>query len=192
MESDRAMKADIETRATPRLRWPQFGLRMLLIVLAVLSVPLGWVAREFEQVRRERKAIAWVEGAGGTAYVYMDNQFCGRVKVVGLNGTQVSDVSPLAELKHVERLWLNNTRVSDLSRLAELKNLKHLDLSKTAVTDLSPLKALKKLESLRIVANSQLSDGQVQELKRALPNCEITRYVIINRGGRAITLTVQN
>ena len=60
------------------------------------------------------------------------------------------DLSPLAELENLETLHLTNAEVNDLSPLAEVKNLKALHLRKT-----------------------QVSDEQVQELRQALPNCEI-------------------
>jgi len=85
---------------------------------------------------------------------------------------RVSDLSPLAGLKSLERLGLRNTQVSDLSPLAGLKNLEWLRFDNTQVTDLSPLAELKNLEVLYL-QNTQVSDEQVQELRQALPNCEI-------------------
>ena len=67
---------------------------------------------------------------------------------LGLSNTQVSDLSPLAELKNLETLTLNDTQVSDLSSLAELKDLKTLRLNDTAVIDLLPLAELKSLRFL--------------------------------------------
>ena len=75
-----------------------------------------------------------------------------NLKWLYLINTQVSDLSPLAELKNLKVLHLiNNTQVSDLSSLAELKNLLQLDLRNTLV-----------------------SDEQLQRLQQALPNCDIS------------------
>jgi hypothetical protein len=123
-----------------------------------------------------------------------DKWFGERVWRVDLQNSQVSDVSPLAALKSLEYLSLDNTQVSDLSPLAELENLRELHFRRTAVSDLSPLAKLgnlillvlsdtqvndlsplaelKNLKWLRL-HNTQVSDEQVQELRQALPNCEI-------------------
>ena len=169
------MDADTEKTAKPRRRWFRFSLRTLLIVVTVLAVPLGWVGRKMGQVRRERATITWVEDMGGRVYyrsrlyrtyegrLYRtderswwekstDKWFGERVRVARLGNTQVSDLSPLVELKGLKWLYLDNTSVSDLSPLAELKNLRELALYNTPV-----------------------SDEQVQKLRQALPQCEINR-----------------
>jgi Leucine-rich repeat (LRR) protein len=69
-------------------------------------------------------------------------------------------------------LYLSNTQVSDLSPLAEFKNLAYLHIGDTRVNDLSPLAELKNLRELYL-RNTQVSDEQVQELRQALPNCNI-------------------
>jgi hypothetical protein len=199
------MDASTEQPAPPRRRWFRFSLRTLLILVTLLSVPLEWVAWKRGQ---ERAAISWVEKMGGyVVYEYrykLDNRnwweestdkwFRERVRGVCLRNTPVSDLSPLAELKHLEGLnlysagvkdlsplaeltkleilTLSYTQVSDLSPLAELKNLEQLFLINTQVSDLSPLVELKNLYHLRL-DNTQVSDEQVQELRQALPNCSI-------------------
>jgi hypothetical protein len=205
------MDAPADKPAKHRRRWFRFSLRTLLIVVTILSVPLGWVGWKRKQVRQERVTITWVEKMGGDAYFSplnygkrswweesTDKWFGERVWSVCLDNTQVSDLSPLAELKNLELLELENTQVSDLSPLAELKNLELLELDNTQVSDLSPLAELKNLELLWLhntqvsdvsplaelkslkklyLDNTQVSDEQVQELRQALPNCEIRHSV---------------
>jgi hypothetical protein len=180
------MDASIEKPAEPRRRWFRFSLRLLLIVVTVLAVPLGWIGWELRQVRREQATITWiVETGGGVNYQSnfkpddrswweesTDKWFGERVCWVSLDNTQVSDLSPLAELKNLKTLSLDQTQVSDLSPLAELKKLEVLYLSHTQVSDLSPLAELKNLEWLYL-HNTKVSDEQVQELRQALPNCHI-------------------
>ena len=65
--------------------------------------------------------------------------------------------------------------LGDLSPLAELKNLKLLRLIRAQVSDLSPLVELKNLETLGL-HNTPVSEEQVQELRQALPNCNIRHW----------------
>jgi Leucine-rich repeat (LRR) protein len=185
------MDAPAEKPAKPR-RWFRFSLRTLLIVVTISSVPLGWVGWRLGQARRERATTTWIEEMGGE--VSRRSLFSGRVWSVSFQNTPVSDLSPLAELKSLETLALHNTQVSDLSLLAELKNLKQLYLSNMQVSDLSPLSELKNLEGLGLygtqvsdlsplaelknlewlgLEDTQVSEEQVQELRQALPNCNI-------------------
>jgi len=198
------MDPGTEETAKPRRRWLRFSLRTLIMV-TVLAVPLGWVGWKLGQVRSERATITWVEEMGGNVIFHYENDkswweestdklFGERVrwvnlintqvsdlsplaelknlKILTLNNTQVSDLSPLAEVKYLKILTLNNTQVSDLSPLAEVKNLEWLNLRNTQVSDLSPLAELKNLEELDL-SNTQVSDEQAQELRQALPYCEI-------------------
>jgi Leucine-rich repeat (LRR) protein len=193
---------------TKSRRWFRFRLRTLLVMVTLLSVPLGWVGWELDQRRREKATIDWVEKMGGQVDFLSsfpiderswweqtkDKWFGEKVLFVNLNDTQLSDLSPLSELKNLELLYLDDTQVSDLSPLAELKNIGTLDLSGTKVSNLSPLAELENLNVLFLM-NTQLSDlsplaklknletlmgfgrlvseEQVEELKKALPNCEI-------------------
>ena len=54
--------------------------------------------------------------------------------------SQISDIAPLANLKHLEHLTLSNTNVRDLSPLQGLTKLRWLRLTGSQVTDLSPLR----------------------------------------------------
>ena len=58
------------------------------------------------------------------------------------HGSKVTDVTPLAGLKKLERLDLYQSPVSDLSPLAGLTNLIYLDLRGTQVREVTPLAGL--------------------------------------------------
>ena len=93
---------------------------------------------------------------------------------IHLARVQVSDLSHLAEMKNLEVLIFIKTQVSDLSPLAGVKNLKEVVLNRTKVSDLPPLAELKNLKRLELVfVKVSDKDKQVQELRLALPNCEI-------------------
>jgi Leucine-rich repeat (LRR) protein len=73
-----------------------------------------------------------------------------KLQIVYLGETQISDLTPLAEMKALWLLTLNATRVSDLSPLAGLTGLRDLDLDQTKVSDLSPLAGLTGLTGLSV------------------------------------------
>ena len=190
-----------ETPAKPRRRWLRFRLRTLLILVTVSGAVLGWVGWELEQVRKEKEVIAWVIEIGGEigyrqelSFFSKDRWFGVRVTEANIHGRRTSNLSMLAKLKNLETINLCGTKASDLSPLSELKNLRKLDISYTKVIDLSPLAELENLETLHLtnaevndlsplaevknlkalhLRKTQVSDEQVQELRQALPNCEI-------------------
>ena len=103
------------------------------------------------------------------------------LKTLSLRQTRVTDAgaSRISEdSTHLDHLFLDDTRVSDAGMvdLAELTNLKGLSLDGTQVTDrgLMHLGGLSQLESLWL-KKTQVTDAGVQELKNALPNCQIIR-----------------
>ena len=64
--------------------------------------------------------------------------------------TGLRDLTPLARLPNLKRLYLNSTFVNDLAPLAELHNLEALDLSFSDVSDLAPLASLVNLTTLNL------------------------------------------
>ena len=71
--------------------------------------------------------------------------------------TGVSDLSPLAGLSKLERLYFNHAPVSDVSPLAGLTNMKRLEIFYAEEPNLEPLKGLTRLEILA-VGRSGVSD----------------------------------
>ena len=80
------------------------------------------------------------------------------LKTFRLTGSQLSDITPLANLTALT--WLNigyNSQLSDITPLANLTALTYLNLEKNQISDVTPLKNLTKLTYLNIFDN-QLSD----------------------------------
>ncbi|MCL2755333.1 MAG: leucine-rich repeat domain-containing protein, partial [Oscillospiraceae bacterium] len=113
---------------------------------------------------------------------------------LGISGNQITDISPLVELKELISLSIADNQVSDLSPLGELKNLGSLIASGNLITDLTPLSSLEKLMVLHVpnnqiadvtplmamstltsvnVFNNRLSAEQIEELKNALTDTTV-------------------
>ena len=72
----------------------------------------------------------------------------------------------------LRELDLSFNQLSDVSALAELKALEVLDLSGNHIELLQPLNQLTGLKKLYLTGNP-LSEGQLEALRAALPDCEI-------------------
>ena len=80
-------------------------------------------------------------------------------------------------------LYSDSTQISDLECLRGLTNLKNLVIAHTQVVNLEPLMGLKNLKNLIIENCPNITDDQVEELQKVLPNLNITRNRP-NRGGQ--------
>jgi len=77
---------------------------------------------------------------------------------IRLWGDNISDLSPLAELKNLKALRISDTQVSDLSPLAGLQNLQAITIERSPVSDLSPLVGMPSLREIHIEGVSSLKD----------------------------------
>ena len=71
-----------------------------------------------------------------------------------ITGTNISDISGLAELTQLTHLDLGENSISDISALANLKELIELRLDSNLITDISPLSGLTNLKELSLTDNS--------------------------------------
>ena len=132
------MSSEEKQLPKPKRRRFQLRLRSLLVLVTLASVAFGWVGWELDQRRREKPVIAWVDKMGGVVLFEADPSsgfetswwkktndtlFGESVLVLSIDGTELRDLSPLAELKNLGQLVLSGTKVSDLSPLAGLKPL---------------------------------------------------------------------
>ena len=101
-----------------------------------------------------------------------------QLETLRLDNTKISD-SGLVHIRGLRRLKLLDlcsTSISDggLKQLSLLTRLEDLDLSYTAISD-DAVEHLKCLQNLKIlnVRNTRISIAGVNELHKALPNCQI-------------------
>jgi internalin A len=94
-------------------------------------------------------------------------------------GNGVSNIAEVRNLTNLKELNLGNSKpqnsvhiISDITPLTNLKKLEKLYLNGNNITDVTPLLGLTNLQVL-YVNDNPLSEGAVQALKNALPKCEI-------------------
>lgn len=88
-----------------------------------------------------------------------------RLQSLDLAGNQIQDVTPLGTLAALQYLRLERNQVCDIGPLAALERLNSLYLSHNQITDIGPVKGLKKLWSLYLDHNQICDLTPVAELK---------------------------
>ena len=92
---------------------------------------------------------------------------------LSLRFNQLTDVEGLEKLTQLKRLYLFGNELTDVKGLEKLTQLEYLDLIKNQLTNLKGLENLTQLELLRLDDNPALTKAQIDELKKALPKCDI-------------------
>jgi hypothetical protein len=106
-----------------------------------------------------RKLVELNEGFDGDVTPDIEG---GTVTGLRIRGQQVTDISPVRELKGLRSLDCSDTKVSDLSPLNDMK-LTKLKCNFTPVSDLSPLKDM---QLLILDCSNTRTDGATQDLAR--------------------------
>jgi hypothetical protein len=179
------------TASHPERRWVQYRLRILLVVVAVLAIPSGWLVAQVLQARRERLAAAAIEELGvevgwsepsGPTWLWallgddlIDGRHVDAVQLIGDKGTDAA-LEHLKVLDQVQILDLTGSEVTNagLQDLRGLNQLQSLWLCGTQVSDdgLENLKGLNSLQDLYL-AKTKVTDAGIKRLQQALPHCKI-------------------
>ena len=98
-----------------------------------------------------------------------------RLEELDLNHNEITsiyqfEISPSRST--LVRLNLSDNQISDVMSLSFLTTLEELDLSGNGIPAVSGLKKIQTLKRLNLSGNP-LAEGQLEELKEALPNCVI-------------------
>ena len=177
----------IEGPQEPELRWYQFSLRTMFLVMLAFGVASAWLGAGLEGARRNRRAAAEIhkvqariERLGGSVgFHYQDHpdsldELFGNPGVFDINEVDGQGAFGDAELKELggltrlESLRLHNTQVTDagLRELRGLTRLESLQLSNTQVTDagLKHLRGRTSLWKLNL-AGTQVTDAGLEHLR---------------------------
>lgn len=86
-------------------------------------------------------------------------------------GTGVSDLSPLAGLEKLKFINARMTKITDLSSVVKIKNLTAIDLLRTEVSDISPLAKMEKMTEI------MLCTTKVEDLSPLYPIAKRITYL---------------
>jgi hypothetical protein len=167
------------TESTPsRRRWFQFGLRTLLILVAVVAVLLGWITNERRQSRHEQEIAEQLRHGDGWLMVTLGVPYDPMKLPIRHRFSTTSHVQEHPKVwwralaarifgKRILAIEVSRSiGVDDLSPLVGLTNLELVYLGATSIKDLSPLAFSPNLRVLHI-GGTQVSDvGPLATLKQ--------------------------
>ena len=96
-----------------------------------------------------------------------------KLTALSLNHNQLTDVKGLEKLPQLKMLWLTANHLTDVKGLEKLTQLKCLYLNQNKLTDVKGLEKFTQLKFLILDGNPALTKAQIDQLKKALPDCKI-------------------
>jgi len=97
-----------------------------------------------------------------------------QLKKLHLYKNQLTDVKGLEKLTQLTVLNLHNNQLTSVKGLEKLTQLTELVLEVNQLTDVKGLEKLTQLELLTLSDNPDLTKTQIDALKKALPECNIS------------------
>jgi len=108
------------------------------------------------RVAGKGKKIASLEGL----------QHCRFLLDIDLENNEISDCTPLRDLKLVQKLTLSGNKIETIEPLKELASLQYLDVSRNAIQDLEPIRKMRILRSLYFEENQIRSLAPLEPCKK--------------------------
>ncbi len=87
----------------------------------------------------------------------------------------LKNIDFVSEMKKLEILDIQENHVTDISPIKNLTHLKELNIAYNDISDFSVLYEMKNLGYL-FVKGENITDEQLEELRKNLPECEISNY----------------
>ncbi|MEJ2647634.1 MAG: leucine-rich repeat domain-containing protein [Sedimentisphaerales bacterium] len=94
---------------------------------------------------------------------------------LNLTEAQLYDTKVLSGLINLQELNISLTQVSDLTGIETLTKLKILNASYTRISDLEPIKNMTNLQRLDLTNCANITNEQVEDLQKSLPNLKIVK-----------------
>lgn len=124
-----------------------FDFIFVLEKLVGIEEPMPWILKAFGNLTDE-KLVQLVE----SGEIPQNVNELHLTRDYGKLGA-LTDISPLSELKNLEKLYLSNNLIKDISPLSDLTNLKELYLFDNYISDITSLRKLTNLETLYLTRN---------------------------------------
>ena len=97
-----------------------------------------------------------------------------QLKMLRLERNRLRDVKSLEKLTQLTYLSLRVNQLTDVTGLKKLDQLTKLELDYNQLTDVTGLEKLTQLKVLWLENNPDLTEAQIAQLQKALPNCSIS------------------
>ncbi len=165
-----------------KLRWLQFRLRTLLVLMALCGVAVRWAGQPIIAARQQANAVAAIEAAGGHFYKCRGKpivpgwmrRFFAPSACISVSHVEFprhsgdAEMALLADLPHVINLMGCGSHTTDagMTHISGLSELGWLNLSETQITDtgLRYLCGLSNLQDLNLT-DTHITDAGVEQLK---------------------------
>lgn len=110
--------------------------------------------------------ISTIEGkdAGVTDLTGLEK--CLSLALLDLEGNQIKDIQPIAQLREIQSLNLARNQISDLSPLTELTKLQYLHLAGNQIDNLEAIAKMENMRSLYLSKNSIQDLGPIAGLTK--------------------------
>ena len=96
-----------------------------------------------------------------------------QLESLHLSHNKLTDVKGLENLTQLKELPLDDNQLTSVKGLENLTQLEGLWLPRNQLTNVKGLKKLTRLTELDLIDNPDLTKAQIDELKKALPKCDI-------------------
>ena len=96
-----------------------------------------------------------------------------QLESLHLSHNKLTDVKGLENLTQLKELPLDDNQLTSVKGLENLTQLEGLWLPRNQLKDVKGLKKLTRLTELDLIDNPDLTKAQIDELKKALPKCDI-------------------
>jgi len=96
-----------------------------------------------------------------------------QLESLHLPHNKLTDVKGLENLTQLKELPLDDNQLTSVKSLEKLTQLEGLWLPRNQLTDVKGLEKLTRLTELDLIDNPALTKAQIDELKKALPKCDI-------------------